>query len=94
MLDETDEWPTVCGDCFTDRLFFFGLRDEVWATIAEPREMLCFGCVERRLKRSLIPEDFRDWAFCDNERSIKRGKFIWVRDINIEMYNRWTSECC
>jgi hypothetical protein len=52
-----------CLDCqrYTFDEYYYMLLDEVWLS-ANPKRggMLCIICVERRLGRSLMPEDFKD----------------------------------
>ena len=33
------------------------LREELWLSIASKRDLLCIGCIERRLGRRLMPSD-------------------------------------
>lgn len=60
----TDCKPFVCKDCSANTLHideYYMLTDEVWASIYKKRRgMLCIGCVEARLGRKLVPEDFAD----------------------------------
>lgn len=36
------------------------LKDEVWATIAKPNELLCIEHAEDRLRRTIEPEDLQE----------------------------------
>lgn len=50
-----------CVDCgMPARLEYFVVRNEVWAAtgISTPGECLCIGCVEQRIGRRLVPDDF------------------------------------
>jgi hypothetical protein len=58
-----------CGkDTFKNNEDYYFLRNRLWRSLV-PREerhgMLCRACVERRLGRPLVPEDFRSAATDD-----------------------------
>jgi hypothetical protein len=65
---------TRCADCRVDTLpaewgdqaEYYMVHDELWAAsgVAE-HAFLCIGCLERRLRRRLRPEDFIDAAIND-----------------------------
>ncbi len=53
----------LCLDCGRDTGKLgehYMLIDEVWLSIAPKVGMLCVGCAEIRLQRSLTPRDFND----------------------------------
>jgi hypothetical protein len=40
---------------------WYVVHDPVWQTArADARDLLCIGCLERRLDRQLVPQDFPD----------------------------------
>lgn len=51
-----------CADCEVNikniHEFHFKIKSEIWLSVANSSECLCIGCLEIRLKRRLIPEDF------------------------------------
>ena len=47
----------ICLDCGKEVRTFVMLRHEIWAKIAQPRDMLCFDCMERSLGRQITPAD-------------------------------------
>jgi hypothetical protein len=62
---------TRCADCRVDTLpaewgehaEYYMVHDEVWARTGMPPRrsgFLCIGCLERRLRRRLRPDDFTD----------------------------------
>jgi len=53
------EWYLVCRDCRHVLLMGPMLHDELWATIAQLEEFLCFGCVEKPLGRELTQADLQ-----------------------------------
>lgn len=70
-LDTYEEF--ICIDCGENTLHtneYYMVHDEVW-NAAHPtrRGMLCIGCLEDRLGRQLVPEDFPDLP-------INRGYFL------------------
>lgn len=38
--------------------FHYKIKSEIWLTVANSSEFLCIGCLEQRLGRYLIPNDF------------------------------------
>lgn len=53
----------LCADCGTDTNLtdeYYMVEHDVWAeAIADdPARMLCVGCLEARLKRNLVAQDF------------------------------------
>jgi hypothetical protein len=53
----THDGRRCCDDCREPEPDGPMLRDELWATIAEPDAFLCFGCIEKRLGRRLTQAD-------------------------------------
>lgn len=60
---------TRCDDCkretnhqLTDNAEYYMIHNELWhcAIQNKPANFLCVGCLEKRLKRKLVPEDFTD----------------------------------
>ena len=57
--------PYICVDCSINTALideYYMLQDEVWLAtgLGLYDGMLCIGCVEIRLNRVLVPEDFCD----------------------------------
>jgi hypothetical protein len=69
------ERASLCHDCRDDttpctgrrgcrhrgRWEWYGVHDHVWAAAGDVSGYLCVGCLERRLRRQLVPEDFAPW---------------------------------
>ena len=50
---------TKCFDCRKAiRQEYYVVKDELWDVAPEQRCQLCVGCLENRLGRELVPEDF------------------------------------
>jgi len=53
---------THCADCkesvFLLREDAYMVTDRVWATSGGGKGVLCIGCLEERIGRRLVPEDF------------------------------------
>lgn len=51
-----------CKDCGLDlrvnRELHYMIKSEIWLTVAHSSDFLCIGCLEKRLKRRLKPDDF------------------------------------
>lgn len=48
-----------CADCGESTIpEYYMLHNRIWLSVAGKREMLCIGCVERRLGRRLVKGDF------------------------------------
>jgi hypothetical protein len=66
---------SLCHDCGIDtvptewdqRAEYYMVHDEVWAEATRygPAAFLCIGCLERRLRRRLVPADFTDAGIND-----------------------------
>ena len=54
----------LCLDCSADTCEtdeYYMIHDHVWTAVAGKDDgMLCIGCLETRLGRTLIPADFKD----------------------------------
>ncbi len=48
----------ICNDC-KQKCLMFMLKDEIWLSVAELNETLCFDCCQIRLKRNITPEDIK-----------------------------------
>jgi hypothetical protein len=67
-MTETSEFRPrdffVCVDCGVDTLGtgeYYMVWDRVWnQAMADQSGMLCVGCLERRLGRKLVPDDFNE----------------------------------
>jgi hypothetical protein len=65
LTDEEREIAFRCMDCAVDTQDiheYYTLHNHVWYDITSHtcgRGMLCLGCVEHRLGRTLVPEDFQ-----------------------------------
>ena len=58
----SDEWHWCCGDCRVDVLEideYSMVYDHVWP-LSTDGGVLCIGCLEKRLGRRLVPDDFTD----------------------------------
>ncbi len=55
----------TCNKCFCSYWELFKLRDEVWLSIANGNEVLCFRCAEAKLKRKINAADIAKtpWTF-------------------------------
>ena len=66
-----------CVDCSVNTMDideYYMLKEKVWLSIVPGREgMLCIGCVEKRLGRKLIPEDFSYCPLNEEEYSQPRS---------------------
>ena len=54
---------TLCADCCrptTDEGHGYVLRDALWAAFGVGRDLLCLHCLERRMGRFLMLEDFQE----------------------------------
>jgi hypothetical protein len=69
----------LCVDCGFDTLFgheYYMVTDDVWLGAGMKKShkvgdgMLCIGCLEHRIGRQLVPEDFPNYP-------INRGVFIY-----------------
>ncbi len=65
MSQSEFEVSTMCFDCkvdvFSIAQYAYMLHDSVWeeAVKSEPISLLCIACLEVRLGRELVPEDFK-----------------------------------
>jgi hypothetical protein len=64
-IDDPASPCTDCGVATTPRdggrWEYFMVHDSIWrAAGMKPRGDLCIGCLERRLGRQLVPQDFTD----------------------------------
>lgn len=53
---------SYCRDCSLnciDLNEFYMVHDEIWNSAANPWDILCLYCLEHRLDRVLVPEDFK-----------------------------------
>jgi hypothetical protein len=51
----------LCSDCGVDLIKigeYYIVKDKVWDEVASKNELLCIGCLEKRIGRKLISEDF------------------------------------
>lgn len=71
-----------CHDCSLDtnrRGEYYMLLDKIWRKLKVPHEaMLCIGCVEQRLGRTLTKFDFSD-AFINSAIGIHRSRRLHAR---------------
>jgi hypothetical protein len=62
--EEEERQRLLCLDCGENTIEigeFYMVKDDVWAQVCEPDGgMLCIGCLEERLGRRLVPDDFKD----------------------------------
>lgn len=76
------EFRSGCRDCRVDEDFYM-VRDEVWAAagLGPLDGLLCLGCLERRIGRSLRPDDLDDAPINhpDNFRSSQRLQHLKLR---------------
>jgi hypothetical protein len=71
---------SACIDCGTDTIEageYYMLRDDVWLSIGLTRDggMLCIGCVESRLGRSLNPSDFTNAGINTQSNAWRSARF-------------------
>ena len=74
----------LCCDCGFDTLVgheYYMLTDALWAQIGMDEGMLCIGCVESRLGRRLVPNDFPPYpinlgVFTQSPRLAQRCKAV------------------
>lgn len=61
-----------CADCGVDTRQiqeYYMVQDDLWKSVADKKsDLLCIGCLEKRLGRELVPDDFTDvpinvWPF-------------------------------
>lgn len=50
-----------CGKDTADMEEYYMVNDATWKPVAKKDEMLCVGCLEKRLGRQLRPEDFEGY---------------------------------
>jgi hypothetical protein len=62
FINEHGEFERVCYDCHAPEAGPM-LHDQLWLTIAEPEALLCFECIEARLKRPLTQADLTPCPF-------------------------------
>ena len=62
----------ACRDCKIDTLSeYYMVHDETWGHVGDARDdLLCIGCLERRLGRRLYAEDF-------TQAPINRPAYSW-----------------
>ena len=69
MLPLTEEeykaiYACPCADCGVETSHrealkeYYVVTDEIWNTVGAGEGYLCIGCLEERLGRKLVPEDF------------------------------------
>lgn len=74
---------TQCKDCGTpagmgkDDMVAFYLHDELWNSIADTHDVLCFNCTESRLGREVRIADLKD---CYLTRTMLVGAYIATRE--------------
>ena len=44
---------------------YYSVNDEIWKVAGMDSGFLCIGCLERRIGRSLTPDDFKDCPIND-----------------------------
>lgn len=49
----------ICDDCGTENPAMIVLKNEIWLSIAEKKEILCYTCIEKRLNRKLTIDDLK-----------------------------------
>lgn len=53
-----------CSDCNSNvrqiSELHYMIHSSIWLTVANSSELLCIGCLEKRLGRYLVPKDFND----------------------------------
>ena len=51
-----------CADCGNNlhhlNEYWYKVKSEIWLTVAKSSDLLCIGCLEKRLNRRLQPIDF------------------------------------
>lgn len=54
----------TCSDCNVNVRqvgeLHYMIKSEIWLTVAHSNELLCVGCLESRLNRYLVPDDFNN----------------------------------
>lgn len=76
-----------CGECTSCNGEYYMLRDSIWysaITAMDADGMLCIGCVERRLGRTLNREDF---LLCILNLE-KEENFMFFKEGSARMYDR------
>jgi len=61
MVDELENF--YCLDCGVNTNFideYYMVNKDVWKKSKGKKGMLCIGCLEKRIGRRLLPEDFTD----------------------------------
>jgi hypothetical protein len=50
-----------CGKSTRISKEYYMIHDHLWSTVAKnPKGMMCISCVEKKLGRKLVPNDFTD----------------------------------
>jgi len=65
-----------CVDCKREDPPMVMLKEDLWLSIANKKEILCFSCIEKRLARLLVPDDLKD---CSLTEEMKIGHIIFSR---------------
>lgn len=60
--------PWICQNCGTeiwsDKNMVM-LRDDLWLSIAKPKDVLCDKCIQKKLERPLKKSDFKPGVLCN-----------------------------
>lgn len=65
-----------CGDCGMFLPPLFAVKDEVWLTVADRKDLLCWRCTEKRLGRQLTYSDLKPKAGLTKEMVFWFGVFF------------------
>ncbi len=57
-------WGT-CKDCCRTDMEMFVLKNDLWLSIAEKQDILCFDCAERRMNRKITFDDLQTCGLTD-----------------------------
>lgn len=71
--------PFICIDCKQEEPTLFMVKNDLWISVAEKRDILCIDCFEHRLGRPILPDDLLD---CGVTRVMKLGVTIYSRKGN------------
>lgn len=78
-----------CKDCGVDVKgigeFHYMLKTEIWLTVAKSSDILCIGCLEKRLKRALTYLDFTDKSFNRKNFGKKSARLLNILDKKISL---------
>ncbi len=62
--------PRDCIDCGKSNPGFFWVKESVWKEAGFQNYndgIICLSCLAKRLKRTIVPEDFDDNGPCSND---------------------------